>query len=573
DVDGSGVKIGVISNSYDTRSKAAEDVGNGDLPGAGNPNGYFTEVHVIKDVTQTFGTLSDEGRAMLQIVHDIAPGANLAFRTGYLGEQDMAVAVGELVQAGCQIIVDDISYLTEPFFADGVISKAIDQAVSDGITFFSSAGNFGNYSHSGVFNPTVAPSTILGQAHDFGGGDVFQLVSLSEGTYTLVLQWDDGSDPDQAVTETDLDIYLTDNTGASRLGFNRENLNGFPIEVVPFSVAGGDVLTNIVIARASGPDVPVTFKYILFRGGENYEMLEYIQGTSTIVGHPNAEGTIAVGAVRYDKNPVYSPDIYSMPIIMSFSSIGGTPVYGEVRNKPDITAPNGVNTTVDLGNGDWSGDPDTTYANFFGTSAASPHAAAVAALIKEAKVKFDSVNQLDPDTIRSLLRSTALDSDDPGDDRVSGSGFIQAHKALLTFANPSPYVENLILVSEEGVPGETLTPVSFEVKGDFFTEQTQIYFRGEALGNEVQYVDEQTIKVDSLVFLGNPSLQAYTPEISSSGLDGGFSEEKYFSDPVKQTVIITANSNSTKYGEVLPDYSASIQLVTVEEDTLSLEEA
>ena len=130
DIDGSGVKIGVLSNSYDTQGKAALDVGNGDLPGPGNPNGDSLEVHVLKDIVPTHGTLSDEGRAMLQIVHDIAPGAELAFRTGYLGEQDMADGIRELAAAGTDLIVDDLSYITEPFFRDGVISHAIDEVVA-----------------------------------------------------------------------------------------------------------------------------------------------------------------------------------------------------------------------------------------------------------------------------------------------------------------------------------------------------------------------------------------------------------------------------------------------------------
>ena len=67
DVDGSGVKIGVLSNSYDTQGQAALDVSNGDLPGAGNPNGDTLEVDVIKDISGSYGALSDEGRAMLQI--------------------------------------------------------------------------------------------------------------------------------------------------------------------------------------------------------------------------------------------------------------------------------------------------------------------------------------------------------------------------------------------------------------------------------------------------------------------------------------------------------------------------
>ena len=104
---------------------------------------------------------------MLQIVHDIAPGAELAFRTGYLGEQDMALGIRELADAGAHIIVDDLSYITEPFFRDGIISQTIDSVVSEGVTFFSSAGNFGKTAYTSVYNEAPAPATISGTAHDF----------------------------------------------------------------------------------------------------------------------------------------------------------------------------------------------------------------------------------------------------------------------------------------------------------------------------------------------------------------------------------------------------------------------
>lgn len=585
DIDGSGVKIGVLSNSYNSQGTADIDVVNGDLPGPGNIHENFTPVHVLKDILSTPGGLSDEGRAMLQIIHDIAPGAELAFRTGYLGELDMARGIRELANAGTHIIVDDLSYITEPFFRDGVISQTIDSVVSEGHTFFSSAGNFGRASYEADFNSAAAPATINGTAHDFSGdGDIFQSVLLPEGDYTLVLQWDDNSDPSMNTTTTDLDLFLSDDAGFSLLGFNRENVGGFPIEVVPFSVIGDSVQANVVIARASG-NVPVHFKYILFRGGSQFKMLEYGDGgSSTIVGHPNAAGAISVGAVRFDKNPTYNKDEYPVPVIMSFSSVGGTPVNGIVRDKPDITAPNGVNTTVDLGGGDWKThlppytvdiDPDTIFPNFFGTSAASPHAAGVAALIMDAKLKYDSVSHVSPDTIRALLKSTAIDGDDPGEDYTSGSGFIQAHKAIMTFANPSPYLENLLLAAEGGVPGVEITPFSFIIKGDFFTDSTQVLFRGEPLDTGVVVVDESTIIVNHEGFIGNPEVQVYNPIISGSGLDGGASEVKQFSDSVRQRVFITANNLTRKFGEVLHDsmYSAEFEIVTVDDESFTLEEA
>jgi subtilisin family serine protease len=153
-------------------------------------------------------------------------------------------------------------------------------------------------------------------------------------------------------------------------------------------------------------------------------MNEYANvGNSTIVGQANAEGAIAVGAVLYSNTPEFGVD---PPTIASFSSRGGTLIDGVDRQKPEITAPNGVNTTVDLGGFNLEGD---LFPNFFGTSAAAPHAAGVAALLFEAKSKFYN-NTISPVEIREILTTTALDMNGPGYDPASGFGFIQADAAF-----------------------------------------------------------------------------------------------------------------------------------------------
>ncbi|NQU33855.1 MAG: S8 family serine peptidase, partial [Bacteroidetes bacterium] len=515
---GENVTVGVISDSYDNKgtlrtsgaSWASTDIDNGELPGTKgnnsdrkNPNGYLTDVVVKKDYPYMTG--SDEGRAMLQIVHDIAPRAELAFRTGFLGPQDMANGITELQAAGCDIIVDDVTYVTEPFFHDGTVATAVNLAVENGISYFTSAGNYGEKSHEGTFHPaTSTPNKISGVAHDFGNGDgdVYQSITLAEGKYTIVLQWD-GDWP----TETDLDIYLSD--GSEILGYNRNNLGGDAVEVLSFAITGGAKSTNIVISKTAGERQNVKFKYIVFRGG--IAINEYnTGGTSTIVGHANSVGAMTVGAVRFSETPAYGGDLE----IEYYSSVGGM----LDRQKPDFCAPDGVNTTVNLGNGDWvnENDPDTDYPNFFGTSAAAPHAAAVAALILEGKsIFYPGVLPILPGTIRAILKSTALEMG--VHKNIGGSGFIQADAALKSFANPIPVLD----------PNPfTVVPVPFEnisfdliIKGNYFVVgKTQVLFRGEPLS--IINATDTTLKVFIPAFTGNPAIQVYTPPFDN-GEDGG----------------------------------------------------
>src|SRR5262249_20370396 len=109
-----------------------------------------------------------------------------------------------------------------------------------------------------------------------------------------------------------------------------------------------------------------------------------------------------------------------------FSSDGNRPLYFDsagtaapkIRHKPDIAAADGVKTAT------------PGFAPFFGTSAAAPHAAGVAALIKGAKPS------LTPTQIRNLLISTALDIEGKGLDRDSGAGIVNAFKPLQKLGAP-----------------------------------------------------------------------------------------------------------------------------------------
>jgi hypothetical protein len=222
-IDGSGITVGVMSDSYDTNAapnSAALDISTGDLPGAGNPEGNAEPVVVLED--SPGGT--DEGRAMLQIVHDLAPKARLAFATADGGQLNFANNIRAL--AGFQdmpnaipgfkadVIVDDIIYPDEPMFQDGIIAQAVDQVAAAGVSYFSSAGNRpatqsydsrprivpgqpASWANTNLNFTTVDPALYAGGFHDFDAGDgldIAQTVVFAMGN-TFVFQWNEIYDP------------------------------------------------------------------------------------------------------------------------------------------------------------------------------------------------------------------------------------------------------------------------------------------------------------------------------------------------------------------------------------------
>lgn len=560
-VNGSGIKIGVLSDSYSTKfngNAALDDISRGDLPGLGNTS-YPTPVDVLQDYP--FGIATDEGRAMLQIIHDIAPGAELAFRTGLISAQDFANGIIELQQAGCDVIVDDVTYISEPFFFDGEVALAVDSVVGQGVSYFTAAGNFGNKSYESPFTAGLIPDGFSGPAHDFGSPgteDIYQNITVNPGTYTIVLQWDDGLE--NVLTSTDLDIYLVNDDGSQLFGFNRENIGGSPIEVLPFNVLD-TANTNIMIVNNGGPD-PVRMKYIVFRGDIVFN--EYFDvNASTIVGQANAEKAITVGAVLYSNTPAYGVD---PPTIASFSSYGGTSVNGIDRNKPELSGPNGVNTSVDLGGPNFDGD---AFPNFFGTSAAAPHLAGLAALLLEAKEKYYGADvSITPGEMKSILQSTSIDMEDPGYDSRSGAGMVNAVEALLTLASPSPLISE-IYYDTTLVPGED--SILLSVVGKYLTGGSQIYFNGAPLEGGTT-VNGDTVSGTIAPFDERyPAIQVYNPpNAQTNGLDGGLSNELYFT--TKPTVIVDIKDTSKVYAEVIPVFDAEYSVENVN-GTFSLADA
>ena len=78
---------------------------------------------------------------MVQLIHDVAPGAAQKFHTASNGILAFAESILELEAAGSDVLVDDVGYPTENMFSDGIIAQAADRAVARGAAFFTSAGH------------------------------------------------------------------------------------------------------------------------------------------------------------------------------------------------------------------------------------------------------------------------------------------------------------------------------------------------------------------------------------------------------------------------------------------------
>lgn len=418
-VNGAGVTIGTLSDSYDCLGGAASDVASNDLP---------QNIQVLEDETGC-GSGSDEGRAMMQIIHDVAPGVKQAFHTAFNGTAAFASGIIDLASiAGSDIINDDVIYFAEPMFQDGVIAQAIDSVKATGVAYFSAAGNQADQSYESAFDSSGITGRLAGSVrHDFDTSsnvDSLLDVSIPGNTQVIfVLQWDD---PFYSVSgtpgaDTDMDMILYSSKGVAQVGGIDANIGGDAVEIFSFTTKGGPAKNyRLSIDHNAGP-APGRVKFVYFG---DMTINEFSTDSATSYGHPIAAGGQAVGATRYSQTPAYG---VVPPLIEYFSSKGGTPILfdtsgnpvNQLRQKPDIVAPDGGDTTF-FGS-DYEGNG---YPNFFGTSAAAPHAAAMAALLKQ----FD--NTLQPDDIYACMQNTAIDMGAGGFDFNSGHGLIQAMAAL-----------------------------------------------------------------------------------------------------------------------------------------------
>jgi len=494
---GAGVTVGILSDSFNC-------YGVYDQPGSGVPasgvrgyapygfatddatfdetNGYLpANVNVLEEATcKQYGQplqlpFADEGRAMMQIVHDVAPGAALSFHTATNTEADFANGIGALASAGATVIADDVGYFDEPFFQDGIVAQAIDAANAKGVAYFSAAGNNGQISYENKTPSFATPGSGANAGEmllTFGtnGGTPqtnlpVDIPAMYPGEFIgLIVQWDQPyvtGAPGSPGASSQIDLCVT---GAPTNSVVINDLDGNPmtctaanstkVDPVQVLVLGNPASNNnntsaatvhLSIGLKNGSPAPSLIKVVVADDGAGSTIAAFDTQSPTLQGHPGAAGAAAVGASFFAQTPRCGVD--AVAVLESYSSAGGDPILfdssgvrlatPQYRQKPDFVGPDGVNTSFSgfplAGSGfnDTSSVAqclnDATYNNFFGTSAATPHAAAVAALMRQANPA------LTPAQIYFALQSTALPmpvGGNPTPDYLSGYGFIQADAAF-----------------------------------------------------------------------------------------------------------------------------------------------
>ena len=422
---GEGVRIGVIS---DGSLGLSASQASGDLP---DNVVQFASCDLNDDIISTCA----EGTAMAEIIHDIAPDAELAIADALTTTLEFIQRLDQLANDfEADIIVDDLGFFAEPYFEDGDIAQAVN-ALPDNIVYISAAGNNGenhyqsNFEPGSILNVDVTDFVPLDFTrvfsvitHDFGttiGQSPSQSLPFTVAagaTSCAILQWNDpfadGSN-ENVIAINDYDLFFFDNP----------NLNTNSLVAASVSVNNtieGDCVTNnnsfnqtfylvVGVSNNSQQEIEIHFSTIQQLISPQFQVAE-----NSIFGHAASERAIAVGTINVQD--------FSQGDIADFSSQGPSRIDFPVRQdrqKPEITGIDGVSVT---GNGGFS-------QTFFGTSAAAPHIAGITALLKSANPSATR------DQIENALLNGAVDLGTPGTDNTFGTGRANAEDSLQLILN------------------------------------------------------------------------------------------------------------------------------------------
>lgn len=432
--DGSGAKVAIINLGFGGYSSLLGT----ELPASVTTQNFRADGDFGADV---------EGTACAEIVYDMAPGAQM-YLVAFSTEVEFYQAVDYVIAQGVDIVSSSVGWTTTGPYdgTDGNLSWGyqINQKVSEaraaGIFWAQSAGNFRDGHYEGTFSGvSVGPYTL----HSFGGSITWvnQLGRRYRGqSVQALLSWDNWSAP----VDQDYDLWVLGYPGSGStwyiLAASQDYQNGgtgqFPREIVQYQVPGNrnGWYFGVAIRRYS----TTHDGYLELYSYDNYSTPDFevtTQGSSLCIPADNPDAvTSGATNVSDDSLEYFSSEGPT-------NGPGGVPAGGSL--KPDLTGPDRV-STVTYGSG-----------AFAGTSAASPHVAGAAALVKGVKPSYT------PAQIQAFLEARALDLGSPGKDNLFGAGRLELADAV-----PPAAITDQTISQASNDALLSWSPVTLDINGD-----------------------------------------------------------------------------------------------------------
>ena len=350
-ITGEGVKVGILDFGFQGYGAL---VRRGELPRA-----------VAQRAFNQTGRLENgevHGTACAEIVHDVAPGAELVL-AAIDGRQDQIVnAARWLAEQGVDIISFSGGGHFGPHNGTALLDRLVDDIVAEtGVLWVNAAGNEGAKHWGGPARDADGNGWI-----EFGGRWPALAVRPASGQIAVQISWDDwGADPRRPTPTQNIDAFLFEFDPRTRQmrpvarSINPQSGRGLPMEQLVYRGARPDG-EYVVALRATRVTRPVRMHVLNLAPGAMMPA-----APSGSVGIPaTARSALAVGAV----------DVTSGRL-EEYSSQGPT---DDGRVKPEVSAPDKTRSLAYDG-------------RFPGTSAACPHVSGFAALLMELEPAADRV--------------------------------------------------------------------------------------------------------------------------------------------------------------------------------------